>query len=89
MNFAAEGGARPTLGKMLLRQSTFALQIEITSPDRNDGLPRFLDDGHIDLDGSTVERFIRPLALNRNYAKRRIMRRCWRQTPKLRRGRRH
>ncbi len=33
MNFAAEGGARPTLGKVLLRQSTFALQIEITIDD--------------------------------------------------------
>ena len=46
---------------------------------RWDGLSRFLDDGRIDLDSNTVERSIRPLALNRNYAKRRIMRRCQRR----------
>jgi transposase len=32
------------------------------------GLARFLDDGHIDLDSNTVERSIRPLALNRKNA---------------------
>lgn len=32
---------------------------------RWDGLTRFLDDGRIDLDSNTVERSIRPLALNR------------------------
>ena len=32
---------------------------------RWDGLSRFLDDGRIDLDNNTVERSIRPLALNR------------------------
>ena len=42
---------------------------------RWDGLSRFLDDGRVDLDNNAVERSIRPLALNRNYAKRRIMRR--------------
>ena len=35
---------------------------------RWDGLSRFLDDGHIDLDSNTVERSIRPLALNRKNA---------------------
>lgn len=35
---------------------------------RWDGLIRFLDDGHIDLDNNTVERSIRPLALNRKNA---------------------
>ena len=35
---------------------------------RWDGLSRFLDDGRIDLDSNTVERNIRPLALNRKNA---------------------
>jgi hypothetical protein len=35
---------------------------------RWDGLVRFLDDGRIDLDSNTVERSIRPLALNRKNA---------------------
>lgn len=35
---------------------------------RWDGLARFLDDGRIDLDSNTVERSIRPLALNRKNA---------------------
>lgn len=35
---------------------------------RWDGLIRFLDDGRIDLDSNTVERSIRPLALNRKNA---------------------
>ena len=35
---------------------------------RWDGLSRFIDDGHIDLDSNTVERSIRPLALNRKNA---------------------
>jgi transposase len=35
---------------------------------RWDGLSRFLDDGRIDLDNNTVERSIRPLALNRKNA---------------------
>ncbi|MCP5396142.1 MAG: IS66 family transposase [Sphingomonadaceae bacterium] len=35
---------------------------------RWDGLVRFLDDGRIDLDNNTVERSIRPLALNRKNA---------------------
>lgn len=35
---------------------------------RWDGLTRFLDDGRIDLDNNTVERSIRPLALNRKNA---------------------
>lgn len=35
---------------------------------RWDGVSRFLDDGRIDLDSNTVERSIRPLALNRKNA---------------------
>lgn len=35
---------------------------------RWDGLSRFLDDGHVDLDSNVVERSIRPLALNRKNA---------------------
>lgn len=35
---------------------------------RWDGLARFIDDGRIDLDSNTVERSIRPLALNRKNA---------------------
>ena len=35
---------------------------------RWDGLSRFLDDGRIDMDSNTVERSIRPLALNRKNA---------------------
>ena len=35
---------------------------------RWDGLSRFLDDGRVDLDSNTVERSIRPLALNRKNA---------------------
>ncbi|MBV1692443.1 IS66 family transposase [Novosphingobium sp. G106] len=35
---------------------------------RWDGLSRFLDDGRLDLDSNTVERSIRPLALNRKNA---------------------
>jgi transposase len=35
---------------------------------RWDGLSRFLEDGRIDLDSNTVERSIRPLALNRKNA---------------------
>jgi Transposase IS66 family len=37
---------------------------------------RFIDDGRIGLDNNAVERSIRPITLNRNYVKRRIMRRC-------------
>jgi len=39
-----------------------------------DGLERFLDDGRIEPDTSCVERAMRPVALSRNYAQRRIMR---------------
>lgn len=35
---------------------------------RRDGLTRFLDDGRVELDSNTVERSIRPLALNRKNA---------------------
>ena len=33
-----------------------------------DGLVRFLDDGHLELDTNTVERAMRPIALNRKNA---------------------
>jgi transposase len=36
--------------------------------DHWDGLTRFLDDGRIEIDTNTVERSIRPIALNRNNA---------------------
>ena len=38
------------------------------SPTRWDGLTRFLDDGRVELDNNSVERAIRPLALNRKNA---------------------
>ena len=46
---------------------------------RWEGLTRYLDDGLIDLDNNAVDRSSRPVALDRNYAKRRIMRRCRRR----------
>jgi len=39
-----------------------------------EGLTRFLDDGTLELDTNSVERAIRPIALNRNYAHHVIMR---------------
>jgi hypothetical protein len=36
--------------------------------NRWDGLTRFLDDGHIEIDSNTVERSMRPIALNRKNA---------------------
>ncbi len=39
-----------------------------------DGLLVFLDDGRVEMDTNVVERAIRPNALTRNYAQRRIMR---------------
>jgi hypothetical protein len=41
-----------------------------------DGLTRFLDDGRIEIDSNTVERSIRPLALNRKYVQARIIHSC-------------
>lgn len=49
----------------------------------------FLDDGRICLSNNAAERALRGIALGRNYAKRRIMCRCWRQTSRLREVRRH
>ncbi|WFU51873.1 IS66 family transposase [Sinorhizobium terangae] len=43
---------------------------------RRTALCRFLDDGTIEIDNNAAERAIRPIALGRNYAKLRIMRRC-------------
>jgi len=39
-----------------------------------DGLERYLEDGRIEMDTNAVERAMRPIALNRNYAQRPIMR---------------
>lgn len=36
--------------------------------ERWEGLTRFLDDGRIEIDSNTVERSIRPIALNRKNA---------------------
>src|SRR3546814_8808082 len=52
------------------------------------GLVRFLDDGRIDIDNNPVERSMRSIALQRNYAKRRIMRRCRRRVQLLHQTRR-
>lgn len=49
------------------RKSTLAEAIRYATT-RWDGLIRFLDDGRIELDSNTVERAIRPLALNRKNA---------------------
>jgi transposase len=38
-----------------------------------EGLERFLEDGRIEIDTNVVERSMRPIALNRNYVKLRIM----------------
>ena len=41
-----------------------------------EGLCVYLDDGRVEMDSNPVENLFRPLTLNRNYAKHRIMRRC-------------
>jgi transposase len=51
----------------LSRKSTLAEAIRYALT-RWEGLTRFLDDGRIELDSNTVERTIRPLALNRKNA---------------------
>lgn len=53
--------------RQLSAKSKLAEAIRYALP-RWDGLCRFLDDGRIDLDSNTVERSIRPLALNRKNA---------------------
>lgn len=45
------------------------------------GLSRFLDDGRVEIDSNVVERAIRPIALNRNYAHHVIMRSSPREAP--------
>jgi transposase len=57
-----EARERQVSAKSKLRE---AIRYALT---RWDGLARFLDDGRIDLDSNTVERSIRPLALNRKNA---------------------
>jgi hypothetical protein len=57
-----EALARQTSAKSKLGE---AIRYALT---RWEGLARFLDDGRIDLDSNTVERSIRPLALNRKNA---------------------
>jgi len=54
-------------GRQVSAKSRLGEAIRYTLP-RWDGLIRFLDDGRIDLDNNTVERAIRPLALNRKNA---------------------
>jgi transposase len=53
--------------RQLSAKSKLAEAIRYALP-RWDGLTRFLDDGRIDLDSNTVERSIRPIALNRKNA---------------------
>ena len=57
--------ARPTPTADQARLLLGAIRYALT---RWDGLSRFLNDGRIDLDSNTVERSIRPLALNRKNA---------------------
>src|SRR3546814_4880534 len=45
------------------------------------GLVRVLDDDYLEIDNNTVDRAMRPMALGRNYAQHRIMRRSLRQDP--------
>jgi len=54
-------------GRQVSGKSRLGEAIRYALP-RWDGLARFLDDGRIDLDNNTVERAIRPLALNRKNA---------------------
>src|SRR3546814_828635 len=46
---------------------------------RWDALTRYIDDGIAEIDNNIAERAIRAIAIGRNYAKRRIMRRCRRR----------
>ncbi len=49
------------------RKSALAKAIRYATT-RWDGLTRFLDDGHVEIDSNTVERAIRPIALGRKNA---------------------
>ena len=49
----------------------------------------FLDDGRVAIDNNAAERAVRPICLGKNYAKRRIMRRCRRRVQLLHQTRRH
>ena len=52
-------------------------------------LARFVDDGRAKIDNNIAERAMRSAAIGRNYAKRRIMRRCRRRVQLLHQSRRH
>jgi hypothetical protein len=65
----------------LISQKTKLAEAIRYALSRWDGLTRFLDDGRIEIDSNVVERSIRPIALNRNYAHHVIMRSSRRETP--------
>jgi hypothetical protein len=52
----------------LISQKTKLAEAIRYTPSRWQGLTRFLDDGRIEIDSNTVERSIRPIALNRKNA---------------------
>jgi transposase len=52
----------------LISQKTKLAEAIRYTLSRRDGLSRFLDDGRIEIDSNTVERSIRPIALNRKNA---------------------
>jgi hypothetical protein len=62
----------------LISQKTKLAEAIRYTLSRWDGLARFLDDGRIEIDSNTVERSIRPIALNRKKkcTLRRLRRRC-------------
>ena len=74
-----ESWLRTKLG--LISQKTKLAETIRYALSRWDGLTRFLDDGRIEIDSNVVERAIRPIALNRNYAHHVIMRSSSRETP--------
>ncbi len=63
---ALEPWLREKLGP-ISQKTKLASAIRYT-PSRWEGLLRFLDDGRIEIDSNTVERSIRPIALNRKNA---------------------
>jgi transposase len=63
---ALEPWLRAKLG-LISQKSELAEAIRYTL-SRREGLTRFIDDGRIELDNNTVERSIRPIALNRKNA---------------------
>ena len=72
-----QGRSRPILAELepwlreklgLISQKTKLAEAIRYTLSRWEGLSRFLDDGRIELDSNTVERSIRPIALNRKNA---------------------